>query len=226
MSLSSQFIEAQNYVGNPGENYFIVGLLQLEMLRMNGCIPDSNVLEIGCGALVAGRPVMQFLNANRYVGIEPNTWLLDAVNEGLPDTKRLIAEKLPIFLDNLDFDASKTGRKFDYVFSHSILSHAATHQLSQFFKAIRKSIAPHGVVLASIRFFDDNNQLMGDSNDQEWQYPGVTASAVSFFSWETVQRVAGECGFAVEWRKDYREFFTKFAPSNYHDWIRLQPLQF
>src|SRR4051794_20426303 len=108
MTLSSRFVEAQNYVGNPGEDYFIVGLLQLELLLMNGCRPDSHVLEIGCGALVAGRPILQFLNADRFVGIEPNTWLLEAVREGLPDTKRLLDEKRPLFLDTMDFDASRT----------------------------------------------------------------------------------------------------------------------
>lgn len=216
MSHAERFLEAQYYVGNPAQDYFMVGLLQLELLRMNEATPDSHVLEIGCGALTAGRPIMQFLNPDRYVGIEPNTWLLEAVSEGLPDTKRLFEEKRPIFLDNVDFDASSTGRKFDFVISHSILSHAAGHQFPQFVSALQKSLAPGGVALASIRFYDDNNQLMGDSNHQDWQYPGV-----SFFAWETVQRVAAEHGLKVEWRKDYKDFFTHYLPSNYHDWVRF-----
>lgn len=210
------FERAQDYVGNPGENYFTVGRLQLELLRRNGCTPDSHVLEIGCGCLVAGRPIMQFLKPGRYVGIEPNTWLLDAVREGLPDTTELIREKLPVFLENMDFDASAAGRKFDYVISHSILSHSAAWQLPLFMKGVKKVLAPRGVAIASIRFYSDSNELMGDSNTPEWVYPNV-----SFFAWETVQKVAAECGLAVEWRKDCREFFTKEAPSNYHDWIRL-----
>lgn len=62
---ASGFAETQAYVGNSGEHYFIVGLLQLELLRMNDCPPDSHVLAIGCGPLVAGRPIMQFLNLDR-----------------------------------------------------------------------------------------------------------------------------------------------------------------
>ncbi len=214
---TSQFLEAQYYIGNPAEHYYLVGLLQLELLRMNGAHTDSHILEIGCGCLAAGRPIMQFLNSDRYVGIEPNEWLLEAVSEGLPDTKRLIQEKHPIFLNNTQFDASSTKRKFDFVIAHSILSHAAAWQLPEFLSAVRNSLAPQGVVLASLRFFDDNNKLMGDSNHQEWQYPGV-----SFFAWETVQQLAEEQGYVAEWREDYREFFTRYLPSNYHDWVRLR----
>lgn len=215
MTEASRFAEAQAYVGNSGEDYFIVGLLQLELLRMNGCATDSHVLEIGCGALVAGRPIMQFLNPDRYVGIEPNTWLIDAAKEGLPDTRRLLAEKRPVFLDNADFDASEAGRTFDYVISHSILSHAAARQYPQFLKGVRKTLAPQGVVLASIRFANENNR---ETNCAEWQYPDV-----SYFAWDTARRVAVECGYTIEWRAEYRELFTRYAPSNFHDWIRLTP---
>jgi Methyltransferase domain len=212
-TMSDRFKEAQEYVGNPGEDYFIVGLLQLELLRLNGCTPDSHVLEIGCGALVAGRPILHFLKPDRYVGIEPNSWLIDAAIEGLPDTPRLIAEKRPVFLTTMDFDASETGRTFDYVISHSILSHAAASQYPQFLKAVRKVLAPQGVVLASIRLADENNP---ESNFDEWQYPGV-----SFFDWDTVHRLAVECGYEIEARPDYRDLFTRYAPLNFHDWIRL-----
>jgi len=214
--METTFERAQNYVGNPGEDYFIVGRLQLDLLRQNGCTPDSHVLEIGCGCLVAGRPIMQFLNAGRYVGLEPNAWLIDAVLEGLPDTAGLILEKLPVFLNNTDFDASAAARRFDFIISHSILSHAAAWQLPLFMKGVRKVLAPRGIAIASIRFYNERNQLMGDSNEPEWVYPEV-----SYFAWETVRNVANECGLAVESRKDYREFFTRSAPSNYHDWIRI-----
>ena len=214
--METEFDRAQVYVGNTSETYFIVGRLQLELLQQNGCTPDSHVLEIGCGCLVAGRPIMQFLDSERYVGLEPNTWLLDAVLEGLPDTGGLIREKLPVFLQNTDFDASAVGRRFDFVMSHSILSHAAAWQLPLFMKGVKKVLAPRGIAIASIRFYNEHNQLMGDSNDPEWVYPGV-----SYFAWETVQKVAAACELTVEWRKDYREFFTKGAPSNFHDWIRL-----
>jgi cyclopropane fatty-acyl-phospholipid synthase-like methyltransferase len=219
VTVDSIFEEAQNFVGNTGENYIVVGQLQLELLMMNGCTPDSHVLEIGCGCLVAGRPIIAYLQPDRYVGIEPNTWLLDAVKKGLPDTIDLIREKQPVFLPMADFDASRLGRAFDFVISHSILSHAAHWQYPLFLKGVMKVLATHGVALASIRFHDDNDKIAGDSQSQEWVYHGV-----SFFSWDTVRDLAVDHGFLPEWRPDYRQFFIKRAPSNYHDWLRLTHL--
>jgi hypothetical protein len=210
------FEQAQYYVGNVGANYFKVGQLQLELLKRNGLTPSSRVLEIGCGCLAAGRPILEFLNADRYAAIEPNRWLIDAVLEGLPDTQTLFEAKRPVFLQNADFDASSLGIKFDFVISHSILSHAAHSQCPQFFRGVKAVLAEEGIALASIRFFDAENRLMGDSLSPEWVYPGV-----SYFAWDTVRQSAAQEGLHVEWRHDYREFFTLELPSNFHDWIRL-----
>jgi SAM-dependent methyltransferase len=210
------FENAQYYVGNVGADYFTVGRLQLELLRMNGLHPSAQVLEIGCGCLVAGLPIIRFLDAGRYVGIEPNQWLIDAAVEHLPNTRELFQQKQPVFLNRSDFDASELGRKFDFIISHSILSHAAHWQCPQFLAGVAKVLAPAGVALVSIRFYDANNNLMGDSLSPEWVYPEV-----SYFAWESVQRFAAERHLCVEWRTDYRDFFVRGAPSNYHDWIRL-----
>jgi hypothetical protein len=210
----TKLAKARHYVGawsDPEE----IGDSQLTLLKMAGCTPDSSVLEIGCGCLIAGLPIMTYLNSDRYVGIEPNTWLVDAAVES-KEAKAIIQAKHPLFLHNTDFDGSSTGRKYDFVMSHSILSHAAEWQLPLFLKSVKKNLAPNGVVLSSIRFFTDTGDVAGDSHDAEWVYPGV-----SFFSWETVQRVAAEQGFKVEWRKDYKEYFVKRFSLHIHDWLRF-----
>ena len=207
---------AQDYVGNPDPMFYVVGELQLDLLLQNGLDEKAHVLDVGCGCLAAGLPIMRFLRPDRYVGIEPNTWLIDAARRELEGVEALIREKRPVFLDNEDFDASSVERAFDFVISHSILSHAAEWQLPQFLRNTSQQLAPGGVIVASIRFHDKQNRLVGDSNDPHWVYPDV-----SYFSFETVERCASACGLVAEWRRDYREFFTRRAPSNYHDWIRL-----
>src|SRR5437870_5652258 len=57
---------------------------------------------------------------------------------------------------------------------------------------------------------------MDDSQSPEWVYPGV-----SYFAWKTVQAECAKCDLYPEWRRDYRQFFTTCAPSNYHDWVRI-----
>lgn len=211
-----RFVEAQKYVGNTGEAYFIVGEIQKEFLIINGCASTSNVLEVGCGCLVAGFPIMDYLDADRYVGIEPNTWLIKAAIGARPGTLELVREKRPLFIANDKFDATETARRFDFVISHSILSHAAHWQYPLFLKNLKKVLAPNGMIIASIRMTDQNGVLVQDSNDQEWVYPGN-----SYFSMSTVKRVAEENGFQVTWKKEYRDLMTQRVPSNFHDWIIL-----
>lgn len=207
---------AQAYVGNGTDAYFMAGICQLELLKRNGLKPHHNVLEIGCGALVAGRPLIQYLDPDRYVGIEPNTWLVDACRNHFPDMPEMLVNKKPIFLANTEFDATSVGRKFDFVLSHSVLSHAPHWQLPQFLSKIESTLGPYGVMVVSLRMFDTEGKLMGDSMHEEWQYPGAT-----YFAEDTVKKEAEKVGLVAEHVPEYREFFTKHVPSNIHDWYRI-----
>jgi len=211
------FQEAMQYVGSPSfEHFLALGQAQLELLKLNGLHASAHVLEIGCGCLRAGHLIMQSLNQDRYVGIEPNTWLIDAAKQDLTGVAELIEVKHPLFLESEEFDASRAGRVFDFVVAHSVLSHAAHWQYPLFLRAVKRVLAPNGIVLASIRFYNDSNQIAGDSRDEQWVYPGV-----SYFSWETVRDLAIDNGFMPEWRPDYRTFISGRVPAAIHDWIRL-----
>jgi hypothetical protein len=75
-------------------------------------------------------------------------------------------------------------------------------------------LGPYGVIVASLRMSDPDGTLMGDSLHEDWQYPGAT-----YFSIETIQREARAAGLEAAHEPDYRAFFTKYVPSNIHDWI-------
>lgn len=107
---SGQLTEALAYVGYDESTAEIVGELQLSLLRMNGLEARHDVLEIGCGALVAARRIIGFLDPGRYVGIEPNVWLIGAAIASGDQVRELLNEKKPTFLVNEDFDATVCGR--------------------------------------------------------------------------------------------------------------------
>lgn len=212
----ARLTETLAYVGYDRPTAEIVGELQLRILRMNGLEPHHNVLEIGCGALVAAREVLGYLEPGRYVGIEPNAWLIGAAIEDGGDLRELVNERKPLFLVNDDFDATAAGRRFEFVLSHSILSHAADWQVPLFMRSVATSLAAGGVAVASIRFTDQDGVLQGDSHDADWVYPDN-----SFFSPGVVLSAAAEAGLSCEWVPEYRELVTSLAPTNFHDWIRL-----
>lgn len=207
--------DARQYVGTDP----VSGQLQLELLKREGCKPDSKVLEIGCGRLHLGIPLIQYLQNNNYVGIDPNEWLRQAA---LREDRysQLVADKGAVFLSGDSFDASELGIQFDFIFSHSVLSHAAHWQLEQFLQNSAAVMAPAGRLLSSIRLAEGNEYgSQGtpdrkDSMDEEWQYPGN-----SYFTLATVVKTAGKFGLEATHVPEYTEFYTKTRPKEFHDWI-------
>lgn len=200
--------EANLYVATDG----VSGQLQFELLKREGCRPESKVLEIGCGNLHGAVPMIRYLNEGNYVGIDPNEWLRHAAMENR-EIGKLIRLKKARFLTKDDFDASELGLKFDFAFAHSILSHCAHWQLSLFLQNVAKVLAPGGRIVVSIRLAEGNEfgstgtHDKNDSRDAAWQYPGV-----SWFKMSTVRDVAARESLIVNSVPKYTEFYTKTRP--------------
>src|SRR5207237_831903 len=118
-----------------------------------GMTERSRVLEVGCGCLSSGLPLIEHLQSGRYAGIEPNRWLVEAALAKFPhlDTRE------PRFLWRSDFDASELGMRFDYVIAHSVLSHAAHWQMEALLQRVRDVVDEGAVLLASLRLGDHNS---------------------------------------------------------------------
>ena len=208
--------DAKSYVGTDK----VSGQLQLALLKREGCLSTSKVLEIGCGCLHLGIPLILFyLDKSNYVGIDPNEWLRKTALENTR-IRQLIAQKNARFMNVSDFDASSLGIQFDFVFSHSVLSHCAHWQLEQFLMNSAKVLAPKGKIIASIRLSEGNAYgSVGtpdneDSMDEVWQYPGN-----SFFTLNTVLRTASEQGLVAVDKPEHTKFYTETRPKEFHDWI-------
>ena len=184
--------EREAYVGTDAES----GYLQLAILLAEGLRPESRVLEFGCGALHLAVPLCAYLHRGNYVGVDPNEWLR------APEQDALAEMYSAVFASSDDFTAPPEN--YDFVFAHSVLSHAADYQLEAF---LRNTVDVPRVV-ASIR-------LAGaSSHHTEWQYPGVT-----YFSMEHVQAAASKYGRTVERKPIYTAITTAFRPDQYHDWL-------
>jgi len=212
---SRRLAKAKGYVGTNETS----GKLQFELLKREGCQPTSKVLEIGCGCLNLGIPLIEYLETGNYAGIDPNAWLRETSMER-PQVKKLVDEKQARFLTADDFDGSSFNTKFDYIYSHSILSHCAHLQLQQFLDNTAKVLAPKGRILSSIRLAEGNaHGSTGspdgkDSMDKEWVYPGI-----SWFTLSTVKEMADKAGLNAVHIPEYTEFITKTNLQEFHDWI-------
>lgn len=208
------YYDAQKFVATDPTS----GRMQAEIIFSEGAKPSSRVLEVGCGCLSAGSFLIEKLEPECYVGIEPNTWLVEAALRHR-NFRTVADHKKPRFFDNLDFDASAAGCQFEYVLSHSILSHAAHWQLPLFLKNVGACLANDGKIFASLYLAEGNpygnhgTKNKQDSMDEEWVYPGV-----SYFTEETVQKAAADAGLRATLRHDITERHTSTRPLEVHDW--------
>ena len=198
-------VDALRYISGgtyPEHTHLAAARCQLEMLKAHNLRPESRVLEIGGGCLVTGSMLVDFLEPGNYVVIEPNTWLVE-----LGRTHWKIAKPFAhVVVGNF-----YAGGKFDFIHSHSVLSHAAGAQLGQFFEAVAKQLNPGGRCTASIRIGDK------DTDSPTWVYPGVT-----FFTKTTIDATAEFYGLQVEYRDDLRaDMMAATLGRDFHHWIVL-----
>lgn len=200
---------ATAYVGDP-RSWELRGKLILEFLWENGLMANHNVLDIGCGNLSEGAPLIRALDPGRFVGIEPGGWLVEAALEEMPD----LLDRDPEFLWRTDFDASELDRRFDFIVSHSVLSHCAHHQLDELLVNTRKVVDEGAVFLCSYRADQFNSWA------KSFQYPDHTT-----FRLQTVQAAGYHHGWRVEPMHSYRERMMTVCPNDVHDWLKLTAIK-
>lgn len=214
VTINSMNEKAIAYVGN---TYAQNGTAQLKLLVAEGLMPEHYVFEVGCGALVAGIPLMSYLQPGHFVGVDPNKWLIDA-SLAVQENKYIVDQAQPLFLYNYNFDGSEANIAFDYILSHSIISHAPLWQLKLFLKNCAQVLKKGGKVLFSLRLTDANPYdglgIKQESTTHEWQYPGNT-----FFHKQTVIDLARQWFSEVTHKPEYQAIIMASDSTAFHDWF-------
>jgi SAM-dependent methyltransferase len=151
------------FVGCPLELFELTARDPLCVALMEGLNPDSSVLEVGCGCLRVGYWFIQFLNAGRYCGIEPNEQMLAAGRDVLLGT--MDAEKQPRFDTNDRFDFGAFGTTFDFVIAFSIWTHASKSQISTMLDQFKRTANPGAKFVTS---WLSPRPSMADYNGTSW----------------------------------------------------------
>lgn len=199
----SIFDWAKEYTGDP-VSWDGRGKLIRTFLKELGLKPEHKVLNVGCGCLSEGAPLINYLDAGNYVGLDPNGWLVESALLEMPE----LEERKPRFYYGSDFQVPE--RDFDFVVSHSVLSHVADWQLDLALANVRPLVKQGGVWLASYRRGSD------DSYSRVWQYPGI-----SEFRFETVTGRAFTHGWDVVEIPEYKERMVRRCRNDFHDWLKL-----
>jgi len=129
---------------------------QIAFLREQGLVPSSRFLEIGCGPLTAGIPVIEYLETGNYVGIDVRSSVLDLAWKEVG--KAGLAVKNPRLIRSSSFGSPELGAQtFDFILSFSVLYHLNDDILKNYFETVRNRLAPTGVCFANVNTLHESS---------------------------------------------------------------------
>jgi len=147
-----------------------------------GLQPVHYLLDIGCGTLRGGIPLIRYLQDGHYVGIEVRAKVLD---EGRKELREAGLEgKNPTLLLSPDISRFNIDRKFDYIWAFSVLIHMSDTILNDALSFVSRHLSEEGVFYANV--------IMGDGNEDNWDGFPVVARTLDSYS-----RACGLNGLAV-----------------------------
>jgi len=133
---------------------FLVALRRFGLKRSDRCI------EIGCGSLWAAEPVIEFLQPDRFLGLDVTDLFFNAGRQRL--RAALLSERRPAF-EVISPDSLARGSEFrpQFIFSRKTLVHVAPSALAAFLRQAcammnRETTCVHEVPARAIRTYQFN----------------------------------------------------------------------
>lgn len=194
----------RDFVGRP-EAFDLLGARHFMLLFLLGLREQHTLLDFGCGSLRSGRFAMVHLGRGRYVGFDPNRWLIEAALEH-EIGKELALLKGARFYSEPGFRWSEIGEPLDFVHAHSVLTHAPMTLIRDFFAQAAQTLAPSGLVLATYLKSDR------DHEGCEWVYPELVG-----YRPETMTDLAQHHGLAfrhLRWPHTEQSYFVAARNAN------------
>ena len=144
---------------------------QINFLKRFGLMPQHYLLDIGCGTLRGGIPLIDYLDQGHYFGIEVRN---DALEEGRKELKESGLEwKSPKLLLVPDMAQAHLPQKFDFIWAFSVLFHMADDVLNGALSFVSRHLAAGGVFFANIR--------TAEKEDRKWKGLDAVWRSLEFY---------------------------------------------
>ncbi len=173
----------------PADNYDVTAAMSFGLLTSLGLREHHRLLDIGCGSLRVARILIPYLAPGRYVGIEPERWLVEAGIESELGSD-LIELKRPRFHFGSDISELDPSERFDFAFAQSVFSHTGEDLTMGWLGDCARCLSDTGALVASF--------VPGDAPSEPGWTPGVAMHKAS-----RMRDMAAEAGLGFEplqWR--------------------------
>jgi SAM-dependent methyltransferase len=203
------------YVGRP-ELYDLIAAMTFNLLTTLGLRQHHSMLDVGCGSLRIGRLLIPYLNKDKYIGIEPNEWLVrQGIRHEIGETLLQIKRPKFYFTDSPAI-LGDVKIAFDFAVAQSIFSHCGLDLIAPWLSFIAKSLVLNGALVATFLPSEKDNIEAG------WIYPACVS-----YKPDTLRGMAAEAGLRFEildWRHPRQTWALFAAPEFDTAWFQNKPL--
>jgi len=157
----------------PSERHAMVGAadlwamkrrFQFEFLTKHGLKPGDRLMDMGCGTLRGGIPLIDLLEPGHYVGVESRPEVLDEARKELAEAG--LEDKRPVLIQEADPAKVNVDEPVDYLWAFSVLIHFSDEILDACLGMAARVMAPGGRFYANVQ--------IGERNDRRWgKFPWV-----------------------------------------------------
>ena len=141
------FEDIARTVGSP-EVFTRVEAFQIRFLKHHGLRPDHHYLDLGCGVLRGGLPVIAYLDTGHYYGIDIDQELINIADHRV--RKAGLGHKAPALMSAESFSDYRFPVHFDFILAYSVLIHLTDDLLDQCLTLVRLVIADQGTAYANV----------------------------------------------------------------------------
>jgi SAM-dependent methyltransferase len=135
------------HLGGGAAHFAERGEFQLALLRQLGLERGHRLLDVGCGPLRGGLPLIRFLAPGRYRGVDANASLVEAAHHELGEAG--LADVRPRVTLLADFEFATLAERFDFVLLFSVLNHCTPDERAHFFANVPDVMADGARIVVS-----------------------------------------------------------------------------
>ncbi len=154
----------RDQLGGGAAHWMQRGAFQLALLRHLGLARGQRLLDVGCGPLRGGVPLIDFLGIDAYRGIDANASLVAAAHHEL--AARGLRAAVPRVTELHDFAFASLGETFDWLLCFSVLNHCTRDERVRFFAAARNAMAPGARIVVTHATWWGDDQAAGSAREE------------------------------------------------------------
>lgn len=140
---------------------------QIEFLKKVGLQGQHYLLDLGCGTLRGGIPIINYLEAGHYYGVDVREGVLNEAGKELREEG--LVDKEPVLIHASDLSLLNIERKFDFIWAFSVLIHMTDSVLNDALSFVSNQLHPNGYFYTNVN--------IGDRKDGAWrEFPLVWRS--------------------------------------------------